>query len=68
MTLYAAGNVLWVVGTILIVLGWVDVVDKRVAWAGFAVALVGAILTWLPRRKATSTQTGNDPPGAPRSD
>ena len=35
----------WMVGTVLIVLSWVDVVTPTVGWAGFGIAIVGSMLS-----------------------
>jgi hypothetical protein len=52
--LYRACWALWVCGTALIVLSWVDVVPVLVGWVGFGVALVGTLLSFVaqgsPRR------------------
>jgi hypothetical protein len=39
----------WVFGTILIVLSWTGTVSPTVGWAGFAVALIAAVITWVPQ-------------------
>ena len=37
---------MWAIGTILVVLSWFDVVSPNVGWCGFAVALVGSVISW----------------------
>jgi hypothetical protein len=44
---------LWAVGTVLIVLTWVEAVSPTVGWCGFGIGLVGSIIAWglrLPQR------------------
>lgn len=36
-------NIAWWVGTILIVLDWVDVVPNQVGWLGFGIAIVAIV-------------------------
>ncbi|HEU4835049.1 MAG TPA: hypothetical protein VFS90_11560 [Pyrinomonadaceae bacterium] len=36
----------WAIGTVLIVLSWVGVVSTTVGWGGFAIALVGSVISW----------------------
>ncbi len=48
MTPYRIGMILWIPGTILIVLGWSGHVSASTSWLGFIIALVGAVLTWIP--------------------
>jgi len=44
--LYRACWALWVCGTALIVLSWVDVVPVTIGWVGFGVAVVGTLLSF----------------------
>jgi hypothetical protein len=46
MRVYQLCWALWVGGTILIVLSWVNVVSNEVGWLGFAVSLVGALVSY----------------------
>jgi Short C-terminal domain len=48
MTLHRIGMILWVPGTILVVLGWTGHVSSGTSWLGFILALVGAVMTWIP--------------------
>src|SRR5262249_27875397 len=63
--------VFWVSGTALIVLSWVNLVTPRVGWIGFAVAMVGALVSYIPQPEDRSayplTQEGLpvEPSGAP---
>jgi hypothetical protein len=41
---------LWVVGTVLVVLSWIDVVPPRIGWVGFVIAGVGWLVSLLLRR------------------
>jgi hypothetical protein len=49
--LYMACWALWLVGTALIVLSWMDVVSRPVGWIGFAVAAVGVLLSSAARKQ-----------------
>lgn len=37
---------LWAVGTALIVLSWFNAVNQVFGWCGFALALVGSVISW----------------------
>jgi hypothetical protein len=43
---------LWVVGTLLIAGSWFDIVSSEQGCLGFGIALLGSLLSWLPRRSA----------------
>lgn len=49
---------LWIVGTILVLLSWVDVVSIPIGWAGFAIGTIGFLLGRIPaqRREADDFQ------------
>lgn len=47
---------MWAVGTVLIVLSWMDIVSATVGWCGFAIGIVGSAIGWGLR----------PPPGAAR--
>lgn len=47
--LYRASWVIWGIGTVLIVLNWIGVVGPTIGWAGFAGALIGAMLSVTAR-------------------
>jgi tetratricopeptide (TPR) repeat protein len=55
---------LWAVGTLLIILSWMDVVTPRVGWWGFWISLVGAAITWFP---SPPKWAFTRPPTGPRS-
>ena len=38
---------LWILGTAIIVASWIGMVSFAVGWCGFAVALIGTILSLL---------------------
>jgi hypothetical protein len=63
--------ILWVGGTVVIVASWTGAVTPVVGWIGFAVAGVGALISWLPapvdRSQYPLTQEGLpvEPSGAP---
>jgi hypothetical protein len=40
---------LWAVGTILIVMSWLDIVSPTIGWGGFILGLVGSFISWGPR-------------------
>jgi hypothetical protein len=59
---YRIAWVLWIIGTIFIVLSWFGVVSNLVGWGGFAVTLIGTLLSILGNQIAAreahqSTQT-----------
>jgi hypothetical protein len=47
MAIYRFAWLLWLGGTIVILLSWVDAVSPTVGWAGFAVTLAGCALSWI---------------------
>ena len=53
---------LWAIGTVLIVLSWVDVVSTNIGWCGFALGLVGSVISWglRPPRAEPSEIDKND--------
>ena len=50
--LYRIAWVVWIGGTVLIVLRWNNTVSAGVGWIGFAIALIGVGLSWIPHGKA----------------
>lgn len=60
---------LWAIGTILIVMSWFGVVSYNVGWLGFAVALVGSVISWglRPPRSEPSVEPP-DPPEFEKKD
>jgi hypothetical protein len=36
----------WAIGTVLVVLSWFDVVSTTVGWCGFALGVVGSVISW----------------------
>jgi len=62
---------LWIGGPSLIVLSWLNAVPVEVGWLGFAVSMVGAVISYIPRKEARHfyplTQEGFpvEPSGAP---
>src|SRR5262249_52477585 len=55
MRLYRFGLFVWVVGTVLIVLSWTGTVSPSAGWAGFAIAGVGVVVSWLPHVRAQTS-------------
>jgi hypothetical protein len=45
---YRLAWVLWIAGTVVIVLSWGRVVSPSIGWAGFALALVGTAVSKMP--------------------
>lgn len=39
---------LWIVGTALVILSWMNVVSVQIGWGGFAIGTVGFILSRIP--------------------
>lgn len=48
---YKFAWVLWIAGSIVIVLSWVNVVSVTVGWVGFAVAMAGTLLSLVARQR-----------------
>jgi hypothetical protein len=54
---------LWVVGTVLIVLSWFQIVTPQVGWVGFAIGMCGSVLGWgirPPRSTRPPVDTNRD--------
>ncbi len=47
MELYKLSWLIWIVGTILIVLSWDGTVSTEIGWAGFVIALIGVGLSLI---------------------
>jgi len=54
---------LWAIGTVLIVLSWLDVVGPTVGWVGFGIGLAGSVVGWGLRPPSSNPQ-----PEAPRAE
>jgi hypothetical protein len=52
--IYQIAWVLWIIGTIVIVLSWSGAVSNLVGWGGFAVALIGTLLSIVGNRISAS--------------
>ena len=52
MDLYKLAWLVWIGGTILIVLSWNDTVSAEVGWVGFVIALIGVALSFIPHLRA----------------
>jgi len=65
---------LWIAGTVLIALSWVNAVSAQVGWIGFLVAMVGVVVSYIPQQEDRSlyplTQEGFpvEPSGVPLPD
>ena len=62
MNLYRLGFMLWIPGTILIVLSWMHIVSYQIGWIGFVISLIGAAISWTPGLKAKSQKPPNQSP------
>jgi hypothetical protein len=48
---------LWLIGCVLVVLSWIDVVSYKVGWCGFFIGLVGSVISWgLAPPKGTAAE------------
>jgi len=63
MDLYKLAWLIWIVGTILIVLSWDGTVSAEIGWAGFVIALIGVGLSFIPHIQTKLKQ----PPRSPLS-
>jgi hypothetical protein len=52
MSPYKLAWLVWIAGTILIVLSWNDTVRREVGWVGFVIALIGVGLSLIPHIRA----------------
>lgn len=48
MTLYRVSWIVWIVGTVLILLSWTNTVPSMVGWVGFGLALAGTLVSFFP--------------------
>ena len=62
MELYKLAWLIWIVGTILIVLSWDGTVSAEVGWAGFVTALLGVGLSFIPHIHAKLRKHPRIPP------
>lgn len=60
MSLNRLGWLVWIPGTVLVVMSWTGHVSPRVGWFGFLLGLAGAFISWIPQRAAEP-----QPPPAP---
>lgn len=52
----------WLLGTALVLLSWIDVVDARIGWAGFSIAAIASLLSRVPEREASTEPSVNYTP------
>ena len=64
MDLYKLAWLIWIGGTILIVLSWDGTVSTEVGWAGFVIALIGVGLSFIPHIQAKLRKPLRSPPTA----
>jgi hypothetical protein len=62
MDLYKTSWLVWIAGTILIVLSWNNTVSAEVGWVGFAIALIGVVLSFIPYFHAKRRKPPSHPP------
>jgi hypothetical protein len=63
MNLLVLAWALWIVGTVLVILSWVEVVSIQTGWAGFAIGTVGFLLGRIPMQRAGTDESL--PPSVP---
>ena len=49
--LYKLSWAMWIVGTLLIVGSWINVVPNSIGWVGFGVALAGTLLSFVAQSR-----------------
>jgi hypothetical protein len=64
MGLYRFAWLLWILGTVLIVLSWTNTVPVTVGWIGFGIACVGVLLSFIPHIRQKSEGHGDGPKSA----
>ena len=57
---------LWAVGTVVVVLSWMRIVSIAIGWCGFAIGLVGSVISWGLR--PPSRERPAQPPNIEKSD
>lgn len=62
MDLYKTSWLVWIAGTILIVLCWNNTVSAEIGWVGFAIALIGVVLSFIPYFRAKRRKPRSHPP------
>lgn len=55
MSLNAACWLMWIAGTIVIVLSWVNVVTPQTGWFGFGLAIFGTLLSSIARSRSAKS-------------
>jgi hypothetical protein len=61
MELYKLAFLMWIVGTILVVLSWDGTVSPEIGWSGFVIALIGVGLSFIPYIQAKLRKTPRIP-------
>jgi hypothetical protein len=61
MRLYRVAWVLWIAGTVLIVLSWTHTVSPTIGGIGFGIAVVGTLLSFLPHLNRPSVPEAQKP-------
>jgi hypothetical protein len=61
MDLYKLAWLVWIGGTVLIVLSWNDTVSTEVGWVGFVIALIGVGLSFIPYIRAKPPKLPSNP-------
>jgi hypothetical protein len=66
MDLYKLAWLIWIGGTILVVLSWDGTVSAEVGWVGFVTALIGVGLSFIPHIRTKLGKPTRSP--LPRND
>lgn len=61
MSLNAACWLMWIAGTIVIVLSWVNVVTPQTGWFGFGLAIFGTLLSSFARSRSRPAESSDAP-------
>jgi hypothetical protein len=54
MRLYRFAWALWIAGSVVIGLSWIDAVSRRMGWGGWIIALCGTILSFIARQSCSA--------------
>ena len=68
MALNRISWILWIGGTIVIVLSWTHAVTPQIGWIGWGVALAGTVLSLFGRRSCCAPAPGPAKPSSVVSD
>ena len=68
MSLHKLSWILWIPGTVVIMLSWFNLVPARIGWIGFWVALAGTLLSFVPSRSRACPTASRGPASAALDD